>query len=77
MDTPLPEAYTNDDPRPYLTGPKDTHCFIQYNIGKDEEYIEVPTLVKDPPPSRYKDCRELAPRGVAYQIFDCAASKRQ
>ena len=76
METPLPEFYPPDDPRPDLPGPADAQRLREDNVGNDKGYLGVPTPVDKPLPFHGQDGCESAPhcscgRGIPSTQLHC------
>ena len=50
VDIPLPEVHPSGDPGPDILGSEDAQHLCKNYVGKDEEYLRVPTPAKDTPP---------------------------
>ena len=80
METPLPEAHLPGDPGQNILGPEDSQSLCKNDVGKEKGSLGVTTTNNYPCHSAATIAvkrRPTAPEGVAYQLANCAARRRQ
>ena len=80
MLSPLPEVHVPGDPGPYLPGPADANVSVRTTWAKKSGLSEFQLNEITPRHSAARIAvkrRPNAPKGVVYQLADCAASWRQ